>query len=216
MHRADVDAGSLQVQQELGGAGVAVGFLVAVAGHLAEQDGVVGAMGVRGPQLAAVDPVAAIDLHRPGAGAGEVGAGVRLAHADAEGQFAGGDFRAEELLLLLGAEAQDIGTALAVAGVVGGQRRAGGEHFLDQHVAFEGAAFVAAILFRPRHADPAALAHRAAEVAVELASGEAHQVLVFLDEFTDFGAHGQRLGRQFDGIEAEHWRGHGRFPTSSC
>ena len=92
-HRADVDAGRLQRQQELRCAGVTVRFLLALCGHLAEQDGVVGAMRVGGPQLAAVDLVAAIHLHRAGARAGEVGAGVRLAHADAEGQFAGGDLR---------------------------------------------------------------------------------------------------------------------------
>jgi hypothetical protein len=75
---------------------------------------------------------------------------------------------------------------------------------------------MAAILFRPGHTDPAAPDHRAGEVAVEITAGEAHQVLVSPDEITHFGTQGHCFGRQFDGIETEHRRCHGRFSTSSC
>ena len=80
------------------------------------------------------------------------------------------DARQEVVLLLVGAVAQDVGAALPVGGPVEADRRAGGQHLLDQHVAFERGALVAAVLLRPGHADPAALGHLAAERLVVVAA----------------------------------------------
>ena len=57
------------------------------------RDHVVGIVRVAGPDLAAVDQPAAIGLGRAGRGGEHVGAGIRLAEADAEAQFARGDAR---------------------------------------------------------------------------------------------------------------------------
>src|SRR4249920_2349404 len=92
-----------------------------------------------------------------------------------------------------------------------GQRRAGDEHFLDQDVTFKGRAFVAAILFRPGHADPALLAHGAAEIAIERTAREAHQVLMLFDEGPDLLADFLGLLGHFHRVETEGRCGHGGF-----
>ena len=68
-----------------------------------------------------------------------------------------------------------------------------------------------AVLFRPGHADPALLAHGAAEIAVEFAAGESHQVLVLLDERAHFLADFAGFGWHLHRIEAECRCGHWRF-----
>jgi hypothetical protein len=59
----------------------------------------------------------------------------------------------------------------AVRDPVRAHRRAAGEHFLGHHVALERRALVAAVLFRPAHADVAALAALAAERGIEAVPG---------------------------------------------
>src|SRR3546814_12403725 len=71
-------------------------------------------MGVGGPDFTAVDLPAAIDLFAARLQRGEVGAGFRLAHADAEIAFSGRDAGEVVALLLLAAEFQHHRTALAV------------------------------------------------------------------------------------------------------
>ena len=127
-------------------------------------------MRVRRPQLAAVDAKTAVDLHCARARPRKVGAGIRLAHADAERQVAACDPREEVILLLVGAIAQDVRAALAIGGPMEADGCAGGEHLLDQHVAFERGAFVAAVFLGPGHADPAALGHLAGERLVVVAA----------------------------------------------
>ena len=166
--RADRDAGGLEIHQELGEA-----LVLLVRHHLGaeERDRVVGEVRVARPDLGAVDLVAARDLLGPRADGGQVRARVRLAHPDGEGQLAARDPRQEALALLLGAEAEQQRAALAVGHPVRAHRRARGQGLLEHHVALQRGALVAAVLLGPRHADPAALAHPAREVAVEPAPG---------------------------------------------
>ena len=108
----------------------------------------------------------------------------------------------EVVLLLVGAVADDVRPTLAIRGPVEADGSAGGQQFLDQHVAFEGSPFVAAVLFRPGHADPTAFGHLAAECLVVVAAvAEGGAVLV--QERADFLAEGFRCRWEFDGVEAE-------------
>src|SRR5690606_29326801 len=93
--------------------------------------------------------------------------------SDAERRLAAGDLRQKAAALLLGAEAQQQRAALAVAEPVGAEGRAGGEHLFHHHEAFEVTAFVAAVLFRPGHADPAPGGDGATEILVEAGPGVA-------------------------------------------
>ena len=77
----------VQIHQEL--ADTAMAFLGRAGA--AEQDHVVRFVGEAGPDLGAVDEVAALDLRRLGADGCEVGPDIGLAHANAEEGFAGGD-----------------------------------------------------------------------------------------------------------------------------
>src|SRR5215813_6047029 len=129
-------------------------------------------MGVARPDLGAVDPVAA--LHSLGAGAdgGKVRAGVRLTHADGEGELALGDPGQEALALFLGAEAQQERATLPVGDPMGRGGGARGERLLENHVALQRRPLVPAVLPRPRHGDEACLPEPARELAVEAAPGE--------------------------------------------
>jgi hypothetical protein len=93
---------------------------------------------------------------------------------------------------------------LAIRDPVCGHRRAGRQHLLKHDVTFQAGAFVAAILLRPGHADPAALAHLAGEVGVKTAPRRC--------------AHMRRNRLQFLGEESTHFasqllgfRHHGRI-----
>src|SRR5262249_27473435 len=79
--------------------------------------------------------------------------------------------RQKLLALRLGAEAKEQRTRLAVGDPVGRDRRAGGEHLLEHHVALERAPLVATVALPPRHGDPAPPAPPRAERAVEAAPG---------------------------------------------
>src|SRR2546427_4602878 len=166
-----------------------------------ERDRVVGEMGVRRPYLGAVDEVAALGLRRARADGGQIGARIRLAHADGEGQLAANDPRQNALPLCLGSEAQKEWATLPVRNPVSADGRAGGEHLLHHHVALEEGALVAAVLLGPRHADPAARADAARELAVEatprlgpLHGGGAAELL--FEKLTHLGAETLGLGGQ--------------------
>jgi hypothetical protein len=90
---------------------------------------------------------------------------------DRERELAAHDAGQDLLALGLRAEAQQQRSALAVGHPVRADRRAGGQHLLEDDVALEEAPLVSAILLRPRHADPAPRAHAARELTVESAPG---------------------------------------------
>ena len=104
-----------------------------------QRDHVMRRVRVRGPELGAVDAVAALDLLGLCARRREVGARIRLRHADAEKAFAPRHLRQDQLPLFFGAEAQQQRPGLPVADPVRADRRTGGQHFLKHHIAVEGA-----------------------------------------------------------------------------
>lgn len=199
-------AGQGQVDDHLGQALVPVGRRARGA-H--QRDHVVRAMRIGGPDLAAVEQPAAVARLGAGADAGQVGARVRFAHADAEKSLGAADARQVEAALLLGAVFQDQRRALAVGDPVRRDRRACAQQFFRQHEAREMPARGAAVFARQRHAQPAALGQGAAEAGVEahpgtrpLVGGPAGHGAG--QEFADVGA--QRLvfggdGGQFKGID---------------
>ena len=83
-----------------------------------------------------------------------------------EADFAAGDARQDLLFHLFRAVLEDHGAALAVGDEVRPGRRGDGAELLGDDVAVEVAALVAAVLLRPRHADPALGADALGELAV--------------------------------------------------
>ena len=95
--------------------------------------------------------------------------GVGLAEALAPRDLSREDLREELLLLLLGAPLQDRRADERVAEEVGPQRCAGPGELLVQHHALHGREALAAVLLRPRGADPAAVEELLRPLLVELA-----------------------------------------------
>src|SRR5699024_6540983 len=125
-----------------------------------------GVLGAGGPDLGAGHRPAAGDPDALGADAGEVRSGGGLAHADAAAALPGSDPRAEPLLLLLGAVAQERGPDLAVGHTLGRHGGAHGAEFLGDAEALEVGPPLPAVLDRDRHADPAALGETPGEALV--------------------------------------------------
>src|SRR4029077_8966971 len=120
-----------------------------------------------GPGLLSVDLPAAIGKPLgPGAHRSEVGAGVRLAHADTAISFT--SCHAGEVLaaLRLGAQLAQRRPGLAVGDPVRAHRSADREQFLQQHVALDTAALLASVAFGPSQAYPPLGAELAREFAV--------------------------------------------------
>src|SRR6185503_21137009 len=102
--------------------------------------------------------------------------------------------------------------ALALRHPVRAGRRAGREQLLQQHVALEERALLAAVLLRPREADPAARAELAAELRIEAAprARPAHggpRAQGFAQEDAHLVPEGLGLGRQVAQLEVEHAHG---------
>src|SRR5688500_16611985 len=144
----------------------AVPVLAGVAG--AHQcDEVVHEVLVGGPDLRAVDDPAAVDLYALGAHGGEVGARLRLAHADAEEARAGADAGEDVALGALAAMAQDLRPRLPVGDPMRTTGSAGGEHLGGDDEAREARQALPAVLTRPGHADEAGCACAGAEGGIE-------------------------------------------------
>src|SRR5208282_1463186 len=132
-----------------------------------------------------------------------------LAHTDGETQLAAADTRQDVLLDVLGSIFEQDRAALTVGDKVQVRRRTGGAKLFRYDVALQLAALVSAVLFRPRHADPAFGADPPAEAAImriavpwlmriEGAGGD------FLgQERADLRAQRVAFGRQADRIELQ-------------
>ena len=170
---------------------------------------VVGDVRVAGPDLGAVDLPAAVDLGRLGLGGEQIGAGIRLAHADDEAQFAAADARQNVLLDVFGRVFEQDRPALPVGDEVQAHRRIGDAHFLRDDKTLKETALVAAVFLRPGHADPAFGADALAEFAVlgvAVAGPVGHEGAGrdFLgNEGAHFLAQFLALGRQADLVELE-------------
>ena len=127
-------------------------------GGAENRDHVVGDVRRRRPYLGAVDQKTTVGLGRLGLGREQIGAGIRLAHADRKTDFAAADARQDVHLDVLGRVFQQHRAALPVGDKETPRRRIGDAHFLGHHIALEEATFVAAIFLRPGHAEPAAFA----------------------------------------------------------
>lgn len=159
------DTGQRQIDNELRQALIAV---LRRAGGAHQRDHVMAMLGVGGPDLAPRKRPAAVCTARgPRPHAGQVRAGIRFAHADAEEGFAAANARQIEAALRLAAELADLGTALPIGDPVGRHRRPGAQQLLDQDEARERVHLGAAIRARQRHADPAARRQLAAEAGVK-------------------------------------------------
>src|SRR6516165_9599926 len=126
-------------------------------------------MRAAGPDLAPIDQPAPVGLGRPSRGGEHVRSRIRLAEPDAEAQLAAGDPRQDLLPDFLLAIAQNDRTALAVGGRMRARRGARGQHLLGHDITLEMRAFMAAVFFRPGHADPALGPDPTAELARERA-----------------------------------------------
>jgi len=134
-------------------------------------DHVVAVLRVGGPYLAAVQTPAAFAARGPRANAGEVGAGIGLAHADAKEGFGATNFGQIELALRLRAELEDQGPALAVGDPVRGNRGAGGQQFFHQNEAREGIQVGTTVARRQGHADPTPCGQLLAKGGIEAHPG---------------------------------------------
>src|SRR5215470_18905443 len=183
-----------------------------------QRDGVVGQVRVRSPHLGAVDEIAAVAPRRARANGRQVGARVRLAHADGERELAADDAGQDFLSLRFRSEPNQQRAALPIGHPVRAHGRARGQHLLHDDVTLEEGTLVAAILLRPCHPDPPARADAARELAVEPAprarTPGGRGAEFFLEELADFGAETLGFGRQIVERESEDGR-HGREWTTS-
>ncbi|CAB4798164.1 unannotated protein [freshwater metagenome] len=125
----------------------------AVARGAADEVAVVGLCAEARPDLLAVDhEVFAIALGLGGQ-AGEVAAGVRLAHADAPSHIAGEHLGQVAVRLFLGAVLDERGAHLTVGEPGSGDGRADLDHLLGNDEAVNGGSTPTAELLGPRHSD---------------------------------------------------------------
>ena len=91
---------------------------------------------------------------------------------------------------------------------MGADRCAGREQFLGHHVAFEEAAFGAAVGLGPGHADPAPFAKASGKLRImartEVGVGGADPVRVGGQEVPHFVAQGLGALRQLHGVKLQH------------
>ena len=149
--RPDGDARCREVHQELGEPRM---LIVRVKIRAEKRNHVMRIMRVRRPEFGPVHDPATVSLLCFGAGRGEVGPAVRLAHANTKEEFPFCRLRQDHLALFFGAKAQQQLPALPVPDPMRANRRSSGKHFFQHYVALQSAAFMPAIFFRPGHADP--------------------------------------------------------------
>ena len=176
----------------------------------AEQaDHVVGLVRVRGPDLGAVDQVAAVGLGRLGLGGEQIRAGARLAHTDAELNLALDDARQDIGFDLLRTVLDDGRAALPVGGEVDAGRRVGDAKLFGQNIAFEEAALAPAVFLRPGHADPALGRHAFGELPA--VGGFAPARIVRIER-----ALGDLLGKEGAGLLPQGLAGFGQADRVEC
>ncbi|MNZ67703.1 hypothetical protein D3C78_859580 [compost metagenome] len=204
--RSDGNARRLQVDDQLGQAGMAILLVLRAGAQQGHQ--VVRAVSAGGPDLLAVHTPATLYLLGAGAYRGQVGTDIRFRETDSDEYLtaghAGADLRREHVR----GELHEQRCALALGDPVGLYRRARGEQFFQHHVALQRAALMAAIALRPGHAEPAARAQLAAELfanAVPALGPLGGGVVLqrFGEERAHLGAQGLGVGVQATGSDVE-------------
>ncbi len=160
---AAFEAGQGGVHQEQGGA-LGAGLGVGLGGEHHD----VGVLAVGDEGLGAIDEITAFAV-RQGRGLHplQIGAGARLGHGDGADGRAAGHLRQPVLLLLLGAQMQDVGRGdVRMHRQVGGKRQEAHAPGLFQHDHRElEAGAAAAVFLRQIHRQQAGLAHLVVELA---------------------------------------------------
>ena len=142
---------------------------------------------------------------------GEIGAGVRLRHADAKNRLGTGDGRHDAPHHIFRAGFQDLRPALPIRDSVGRDRGAGGQHRLQHHIPFKGRAPMTAIFPWARQAQKTGLAQFGRKRFVIAGPGSGPQTgkknsQVFGQKGADLGSHIRRPGRQVGRFETEGMR----------
>src|SRR5690606_4141361 len=119
------------------------------------------------PERGSVQQPTAIHLHRPAPGRGQVGARVRLTHANTKKGFAPADRRNMALLLRLCTVAQDQRPALTVSSPVSQHWRPESEQLFNQHITREGVFTLPTVFCRPCHTYPSAFSELSREPGIE-------------------------------------------------
>ena len=195
--RLHADAGGFQVDQQ---AGDALLLLAAVVGTH-QREHAVGAVGIAGPDLGAIDNIVVAIQHSGGFQRRQIGARAGLAIALAPDFFAGQDFRQVAGFLLRRAVDEQYRADHARAEMHGARRAAHEKLFLEDVFFGEGETG-AAVLRVPVRRDPAGLrqhAHPALEVVAAELDAAIHLVLdvrrqIFGGEGADLGAEGLFVG----------------------
>ena len=168
----------------------------------------------RGPDLLAVEPPALRRARGAGAHAGQIGARIGLAHADAEEGLAAADARDVEGLLLRRAVLDDERAALPIGDPVRSHRGAGDQQLFRQHEARKRAASATTQRLGQGDAHPTARGQGAAEVRIEAGPGARPLVRRALgqralQELPHFQAQGLVLGRDTGKLQrVDHGRLH--------
>ena len=171
--RLHLHTGEAEIDDELGQAFAAI---LRASGSAHQGDHVVAVVGHGGPDLAPLEVPALLVAGSSGLHTGQVGAGGRLAHANAEVEFAAADGGYVLLALGLGAELEDQRCALAVGDPVGGHRCALGQQLLDHNEAGEGVAATAAVLGGNGQTEPAGRPQFAGEVGIKTHPGTGQDI----------------------------------------
>ena len=119
-----------------------------------------------GPHLGAGQNPAAVGADGLGRRRGEIGPGLRLAHADRREQLSRNDVRQDAPALFLAAVRQQPRTHLPVGDPVCGHWRAGGQQFLGDHVAVQMTQTVTAVLGRDGQTEESRRTEARAELRV--------------------------------------------------
>ncbi len=157
--------GVLHVDQERGEAVPAV--LLGRLRGAEERDQVVGPMRIGGPDLGAVDQVAAVDFRCTRPRRKQIRARIGLAHADAEAALATADARQDIHLDILARILDQRRPRLAVGREEDARRRIGHAKLFRHNVALEEGALLPAVFLGPGQSDPTLLADLARKLVVE-------------------------------------------------
>src|SRR5579859_5134527 len=158
------------------------------------------AMSIGRPDLAAIDHPAPVAFHGAGAHRREIGAAVRLAHADAEGTLTLADARKDQVFRSFAAVSQNLRAGLPIRDPMREAGSSGGEHLLRDDIAHEAGKGLTAILLGPGDTYESSSANTAAELRVEGAPGAPMRCIA-----AGFSLRGEKLAHTAPGRQGFRW-----------